>query len=146
MNRKWQVAIVAVLVMTLGVAYWLYSCVSVSLEAERTHQVNHGVLLLVTTYLQEHSENWPSSWDDLKNVDPEPDAWYDFEEMQKRVQIDFSLTTEQVAEMTVDDFDAIKPIGPNYGPLTSYIRKLLEVANEIVQKEEKPARSPKSLR
>jgi hypothetical protein len=57
-------------------------------------------------------------------------ASYFLEQWEGRVFVDFNTSRAQVADMTVENFSAVKPIRPIYGPREQRIRELLEVARQ----------------
>ena len=101
------------------------------------------VLEVLSIYLRNHAE-WPRSWTDLKEtrLPLEGGGFYfaaDFlEQWKSRVFVDFNTTRAQVADMTVQNFSAVKPIRPVYGPREQRIREVLKVARQQPG-EEKPA-------
>jgi hypothetical protein len=59
---------------------------------------------------------WPTSWTDLeslvkKRADRQPPGGW--EDLRKRVRVNFNLTLDAVGRQGVDSFDGIMPI---YGP------------------------------
>jgi hypothetical protein len=95
-----------------------------------------SVLEVLTIYLRKHAE-WPKSWTHLKDVRLPLKSGSGFyvgldclDEWKKRVVIDFGLTRGQVGAMTVQNFNAVKPIHPVYGPRQQLIKELLQVARQ----------------
>lgn len=90
-----------------------------SLQAERTLHAYYLVLDLVGAHVSEHDGAWPTGWDDLVPITPgrEGAGWrwpQDRAEIEKRIRIDFSLVSEEVAAMSPDSFVAVNQIGPCY--------------------------------
>jgi hypothetical protein len=139
---------VAVLILVTGAVY-LYWAANAALDAEKTNGAFIVVLKLVSSHIEKTSGQWPRSWDDLQRLS-QPDVHYDWrwpddmEEIQKRIRIDFSVTTADVATQNPDSFHAIQQIGHNYGSYDSHI--LLSVCKKYAQgtadSREKNASSP----
>jgi len=117
-------------------AILVYHYASRGLDAEETYQADIEVLDIVTTYLKNNPQ-WPKSWDDLERtampLQSHADAVPSLDELaewKKRVYIDFSLTREDVAAMNLENFTAIQPIGPSFGPPETHIEPLLKAARQ----------------
>jgi hypothetical protein len=105
------------------------------------------VLEVLTIYLRNHAE-WPKAWADLGDTRlPLESGGYLgsqlLDQWKKRVFVDFGTTRAQVAAMTVENFSAVKPIRPIYGPREQRIQELLEVARQ--SPEIAPRRDSKAL-
>jgi hypothetical protein len=106
-----------------------------SLQAEDTLHAYDLVLDVVGAHLRGTSGTWPTSWDDLAGVRPEEDhsvfRWpQDMRKIRRRVRIDFTLSTREVARMDVAHFAAIQQIGPNFGNHEPAVRKLLHTVRQ----------------
>jgi heme A synthase len=125
----------ALLVLAI-IAAVLWQASSVSIEAEKTLHAYHVVLDVVGVYLGEHGGTWPTNWEALMATPTRPtqNMWRwpeEAEEMRKRVAIDFSLQTHEVASMSVDNFTAIQMIGPQYHATTE-TRRFIERASKAL--------------
>jgi len=108
---------------------------SVSLEAERTLGASYLVLDILTAYVQQKSA-WPASWSDLVPISPHAqysglDWPADADDIRRRIDLDFTLCVSEVAAMDVEDFTAVRPLGPNYGLHEGRIKQLLQVARGV---------------
>jgi hypothetical protein len=128
--RVWTVTLC---LLGAGLAFLGYCCVRgfvVSMQAEYTLHANRLVLRVVERYVSEHGGRWPTSWDDLEQV-ADPDergrcSWpRDADEIRGRVHVDFGVTAAEVARQRPEVFEAVRPIGPNYGHCESDVRRLL---------------------
>jgi hypothetical protein len=123
--KKTAVIVVTVVVGTIVAAgiWCLYSAAKVSMEAEKTLGTYYMVIDLVSTYVEKTSGKWPRNWEDLRQIPPSREwLWKwpdDIGEIQKRIRIDFSVTTAEVAKQDPEHFRAIEPVGPNYGSYPS---------------------------
>jgi hypothetical protein len=128
-----------IIVMVVGlpilvVAFVIYKGVSVSLRAQETLQANRLVLEKLMKYLGEHPNRWPKDWEELAQTrDDSFQGMFrwpeDIPEIRKRVEIDFQVTRADVAAMKVEEFSAVRPIGPNYGPEEERIKQLIDIAS-----------------
>lgn len=110
------VGLVAVtLVIGLAIAY---IAVSTSLTAEHALHANLLVLDLVREYVVDHQGAWPRSWEDLEQLPAREKGMFrwplDAEEVRRYVSVDFAAEPDKLATQSVDQFDAIQPIGPCY--------------------------------
>jgi hypothetical protein len=134
-NKYHRGCLIALLVFCITTPLLIYHCASRALEAEATYGAEEDVLRIATAYLENNPE-WPKNWEDLNpttvpldwhpNPMPSPDQ---FAEWKQRVYIDFSLTRDDVAAMTVHNFTAIRPIGSCWPP-DGDIRQLLKAARQ----------------
>ena len=81
----------------------------------------HAILLVhevTREYVSTHDGQWPRSWEDLENMPASEERlrqWSeDRERVRKYVHVDFNANPDELAEQTVVQFDAIKPIGPTF--------------------------------
>ena len=114
-----------------------YHAAYVSLEAERTHQAYGLVLDILTDYLRDRPNQWPTNWDALTSTSS--GKWVgsfhwpeDLQAIRGRVRVNFSLTRREVAKMHTDDFSAVEPLGPNYGRREWEIKHLLDAARQDI--------------
>jgi len=136
-NRLRIVLIVCGVTALAAIGFALY-IVHGSLDAERTLHAYDLVLQLLTVYVNQNSGRWPKNWDDLTTVSLAEQSsifrWpNEVDEIRQRVYVDFSINGLDVAAMNVDDFSAVKQIGPNYGPSERRIRELLEATRRESQ-------------
>jgi hypothetical protein len=115
-----------------------YQAVTVSLDAERTHQAYSLVLAALTESLAGNSDDWPRSWDELMRRGSSKDTrlpeWPEgVADLNKRVHVDFQLTRDAVAAMHVENFSAVTPRSPNYGPNEPAIKELIRIATRGVK-------------
>ena len=75
---------------------------------------------------------WPSNWDDLTTVKRDNNrgmyAWpTDADKIKDLVEIDFHSDPRELAKQSIQEFEAIKPIGPFYPyKQDGYVESLLE--------------------
>jgi hypothetical protein len=148
-------AVVGLLILLLTA--YVYRCVNSALEAETTLHANCVVLYVLEAYMEENPGSWPGSWDELKKTsirDEEQRSNYrwpdDIDEFKKRVHIEFGLSLQQVSDMLTreqlkswefDNFTAVRPIGPNYGPCEAGLFHFMDVVWEQNTKN-RPRREP----
>ena len=121
---------------------FIYHCINVSLEAEITYGANWTILVVLETYMIENPGRWPASWDELErtSIPAEQQRMFywpdDIDKFKKRVHVEFGLSLQEVADMVTpeqvkrgdfDNFTAVRPIGPNYGPCESNLGHFMEV-------------------
>lgn len=116
----------------------LWQAVSVSIEAEKTLHAYNLTLDVVGRFITEHGGAWPENWKALASASPTTNGmvWNwpgDIEEIRKRVKVDFSLETKEVAAMRVDEFKAIQELGPRYGASEPAVRRLVEIAQNATR-------------
>ncbi len=61
---------------------------------------------MVIDYMKHHDNKWPGSWDDLRTTTPEPyesGGFQNFEEVQKRVQIDWTAKPSELVNAMFSD-------------------------------------------
>jgi hypothetical protein len=132
-RRRWLFW-TGVAVFNLGViaVFWfIFEGARTSLEAERTHQAYVRVLGATTAFVRGHPGLWPNGWEQLATAAPEGGDWSqtlpdDLEDVRRRIHVDFDLSAADVSKMNADDFSAIRPIGPNYGPDPVRIQMLID--------------------
>jgi hypothetical protein len=102
-----------------------------STDAEYTLQAFLTTLEVVEEYLREHPGEWPRSWDDLaKQIAAKDHMNMTIADYQERIQIDFSLTRAQVANMSSDHFTAITQRSPNFGPREHNVEWVIKAAQD----------------
>jgi hypothetical protein len=118
-RRRVVLALVMLLLFAAGAVAWcIYVAVSQSLHAEAALHATNEACELVTEYARQHHGAWPRSWQDLERLSMPIDRFNVFpwpkesQRLQQYVTIDFSADPELLAKQSVDDFEAIKPIGP----------------------------------
>jgi hypothetical protein len=117
---RWVIRVIVILIVAVIVVsgFCLYRGVSDSIHAEH---VLHGALLtvqLLDDYVVMHDGDWPKSWTDLERLPSRESAIFewpkDSKKLQEYVEVDFSADPEHLAKQNVDEFDAVRPIGPYY--------------------------------
>lgn len=114
-----RVVVVVVLAAVLAGGYCLYRGITDSLHAEH---VLHAALLtidLIDEHVTSHDGTWPRSWAELEALPPRDRpgmfTWpQDSKRVQQYVAVNFSADHERLAQQSVDEFDAVRPIGPYY--------------------------------
>jgi len=137
-DRRWSRAGLRVLIFVVvagvsGAAWCVYQSISTASHAEMALHATQEVCELTSQYVREHDGRWPRSWQELEQLDSPPGKFNLFPwpekstDLQEFVTIDFTADPDQLANQTIDDFEAIKPIGP-YFPYKGYgeVRSLLE--------------------
>jgi hypothetical protein len=134
---RWAIRVGAFVIVAVGLAIcWsLYQGVSASLHAERGLHASLLTVQLLEDYVVRHDGEWPHSWTDLEGLPPRQWAWYewpkDSREVQRFVAVDFSADPRRLAMEGIEEFDAVRPIGPfypfkDYGSVESLLGSLRE--------------------
>jgi hypothetical protein len=118
--KKWiRRACAFTLLLGLCFILWLvYTAYSLSDHAERAlHAVN--LTTVVVEKCVDREGKWPKSWEDLATVRTDNSrgiySWpTDCDEIKLLVTVDFHADPRVLAKQTVEEFDAIKPIGACY--------------------------------
>ena len=120
-----------VLLAVVGGVICAYLAISSSLHAEKTLHAVNFVTVVVDRFVQQY-HRWPKSWDELRRVQAtgvgSMYSWpADADAVRQFVTIDFNADMGVIASQTVDDFDAITPIG-SYYPYKDYghVQSLIE--------------------
>ena len=136
-----RVVIIAALLVAIGIGVCVFIGISTSLQAEKTLHAIGLVTVVVDRFIQKE-HRWPKSWEDLRTVSAgdRTSAMYswpdDVEVLQRRVMINFDADLKTIASQTIDDFDAIQPIGPCYSyKHYGYIRPLIETIRALVDRQ-----------
>jgi hypothetical protein len=130
---------IAVLLLICVVGVMIYLGASVSLRAEKALHAINLVTIVVDEYVEKEG-SWPQSWDDLTSrTDGRNYSMYawpdDFAKIQEFVEIDFKSDPTVLASQTVDQFDAIRPIGAHYPfKVDGHVEKLLNTLRNTVGK------------
>jgi hypothetical protein len=110
--------IVLVLIAAIFGGFVAYQAITASAHAEH---VLHAALLtieLLHDHVTLHDGKWPRGWSDLEDLRPRRWAMFHWPEdssrVQQYVQVDFSADPQRIAEQSVEEFDAVRPIGPYY--------------------------------
>ena len=107
------------LAVLLAGGLWIaYDVCSISIQAEYAVHAVNLVTVVVDKYVDETGK-WPASWGELATVSSVNHwAMYswpeDLEKVQRYVSVDFDADPASLAKQSVNEFDAIKPIGPCY--------------------------------
>lgn len=105
------VALVAVIVL------WnVFQAARTSLDAEWTLHAYYCALELTDHYQKSHQGEWPPDWRALEQIPYARASMWNWPEdaadIQQRITIDFNVSPEDVAAMSVDDFRAIRQREP----------------------------------
>ena len=137
--RKKQVLITVSLCLAIGSTLFVVMLIhgaQIALEAETRSWATSNTCVIITRYIsQSPSPRWPTSWDDLADLTytdqhphwPAERAYY-----EQNVTIDFETTLKDVAAMTQANFDAVEPIGPDYGFQEYQFLRLIDAAREAI--------------
>ena len=148
--KRWLVS-VSVAALLLVVVCVVAGVLVISPLASWQAEKGLHALLLVTPVVERfvHQEiRWPTSWDDLQVVDTvEAASMYswpdDAEIVQDHVTIDFDADLTTIASQTVDEFDAIRPIGAHFPHKDyGYVRSLIETAKTAADSQQKTNLEP----
>jgi hypothetical protein len=160
-TRKTRLYLILVIIgslLIMTVAAIIHHSISISLQAEKTLIANYVILDVLEVYLTDNPGRWPESWEDLKHTSIPKErqrlyAWpQDIDEFKKRVDVEFGLTLQQVADMLTPEqverweftnFTAVRPIGPNYGPCESRLAHFMGVVwrqNSGAERKQVPAK------
>jgi hypothetical protein len=139
MSRKSPVTIVGILVAlsvcVFGVVTWINA--RSSLQAESTYQAFNLVLALISEHVEKTSGKWPESWAQLRetSMNESVGGWVwpnDFEEIESRVQVDFSTSTDAVISKGRLDFSAVSTVGRSYPPNRHRIAEFVERLKRVL--------------
>jgi hypothetical protein len=135
-------AIIAVTIIGLFAAL-VYRFVRTSREAQYTRSAYFLVLDVLGDYLAQNRGKWPKSWDDLVQVPNSGVSDFKWPEdvarIQKRIRIDFDLTTPDVISAGITHFTAVMQVHePNYGADPYLINRLLYRAQLAVGQKGQP--------
>jgi hypothetical protein len=132
-RRGLQILLCLVLVVIAGVGWCLYQAIDTAFHAEMALHATNEACDLTNRYVLEHDGAWPRSWDDLKQINCPPGTYnvFPWPESSARIQqfvtIDFAADPDQLAKQSVDEFEAIKPIGPYFHyKIYGFVSSLLE--------------------
>lgn len=121
--------------------------VAILLVAYQLHQITQAELTLHSMIctieaIREHVEDtneWPSSWSNLDGRSRYNSSMYslpkDRDEVASRVEVDFSLTVCEVADLSAENFNPVKPRGISYHAYEYRIPRLIESAQRACRKE-----------
>ena len=121
-TMKRKILIAAAAMVVLVVVFYAF-------VARRSLQKSHhgNVVRMVISFCHEHvaaTGDWPISWADLESSNPS----FDWNFAKRTCSIDFDITCEDVADMSVDDFDAVSPTGLAYKPESTIDMLIAECA------------------
>ena len=125
---------IAIVLAILLIGLWLaYVGVSTSLRAECALHANCLVIELITEYAANNNGAWPRSWHDLEMLPSRQHAMFqwpaDREKVEQYVLVDFEADPDKLAMESVENFKAVKPIGPYYS-YDNEIEHLLHVIQQ----------------
>lgn len=114
-----------------------------SLEAEETLHAYDMVIQVVEQSVLQHSGQWPHSWQELEAIHQiEPSAGWkwpdDRAKIADRVRVDFTLSSQQVADMSPTSFSAIVQSGPCFPPEEFRIAALIETVRKSLAESPHP--------
>ena len=130
-----RIAVTAVVIAALAIGYCLCQEISASLHAEHVLHASSLTVQLLEDYVVQHDGEWPRSWTDLEGLPPREWAVFewpkDSQEVQQYVAVDFSADPQRLAKLKLDEFDAVRPIGPyypfeDYGSVEALLRTIRE--------------------
>ena len=139
---RWIIRIVAIVVLLamLTGGYCVYRGLTDSIHAEYVLHAAIMTIELIDEHVTSHDGAWPRSWADLEALPPrERPGMFDWPQESAKVQqyvaVDFSADPQRLAQQSVDEFDAVRPIGPYY-PFKDYggIKALIEHVREQASK------------
>ena len=123
----------------LAIPVFVYKIVNVAGQAERTLHATTCVFKTVDQYVKDHPGQWPKSWDALRTTSttgfyawPRDDA-----EIMARVDIDFNARLDDLTNLDVKTFKAIRPKGPCYLAYDPLLCQLLETIRADVALRQK---------
>jgi hypothetical protein len=133
----WAAVVVLVIAVGAGIAF-VNSVLSVAKHAEFALHGTTIVIMATEKYVHEYGK-WPATWKDLESVSLDPGGTFswpndlkELQDIQEFVEVDFSVTLQQVASQRVDNFSAIKPHGPAYGGWQAGIPSLLKTVQDTI--------------
>ncbi len=126
--------IVCLVALILGIR-----AIRLSLEAEKTLHAHLLVMDVVGVYVH-NSGQWPRDWDSMYSVIPSRPhgVWNwptDAAEIRKRVIVDFSTSSADVARQTPASFSAIEQVAPNFGDDPNAVEQVIEACRQASEKE-----------
>lgn len=134
MSRTRFIILGLLAVAAVGV-WWARKQATDSLEAEKNAHAYHLAVNVVQAYVRENDGRWPTSWQELEEVtslsEDDQDRWpAEMDSVRDRIDVDFSVSSDQVAEMSVDNFQAIRAMGPIDEFATRQSRSLVETIKQ----------------
>ena len=127
------VAILCLLLIVVGnlvyIAWW-------RLTASRTYVMGRVATKTVEDYVRAHNGRWPKSWAELEKVNPSlltDDGPQTIKTLQNCVHVDFDVDPGELANQRVDQFQALRPIGPCFPDYLEYwdVECLLDTLKEF---------------
>ncbi|MCE9547258.1 MAG: hypothetical protein K8T25_17440 [Planctomycetia bacterium] len=135
--------IVTTLIIVVAFAGCLYLAISTAKHAELALHATLLTFMVVEDHVKTHNGAWPRSWNELEKSPQRKWSQYEWPKDSKTIQqyvaVDFTADPKVLAHQSVDDFQAIKPIGSHfpykdYGFLKSLLQTLRE-ANGIKESD-----------
>jgi len=137
----WAAAVVLLIAAGAGIAF-VNSVLSTCMHAEFALHGTTLVTMVVEKYVHDRGK-WPNSWKELESVSVDtggrfswPGDLKELQHIQEFVEIDFSLTLDQVASQQCEDFHAIRPHGPAYGGWKRCVPSLLQTVRDVIAKKQ----------
>src|SRR5262245_8717790 len=110
-----RIVSVVVLMAVLAGAYCVYQGIAASLHAEHTLHAAMLTIEVIDEHVTSHDGTWPRSWAELETLPPREWAMFawpqDSAKVQQYAAVDFSADPKQLAQQSIDEFDAVRPIG-----------------------------------
>ena len=104
--------------------------IRMSLTAEKNLQAFFHVHAATLQYIEKNKGQWPTSWDDLRTIEPD----YDFDSVPRHLSFDFNADPRELVRQTPQTFTAIKPHDPCY-EIDDKIQQLIDKLNRYVRTE-----------
>ena len=123
-------------VLVVGIAC-VWCCVQTALELEQTYGPYYRTIEALHGFVADTGE-WPNSWEELSaqvSKRDGPEAAQAISNSPTFVNVDFSLSLNEVAAMNADDFHAVRPVDARFGPWSDRIQPLLEEAKRHSSRE-----------
>jgi hypothetical protein len=123
-----------VILLAISTLYWWMA--STTYDAEHALWATYATSAAAEQYVRQH-QKWPASWAELESVSASGGTVYswprDSDEIQKYVDVDFSLTLPEISDQGIDNFHAIKPKVPAYRAYRQNFARLLETVRAVVK-------------
>lgn len=112
-----RIAVVLGIVAALFAARFVYQGFSRSFETERALYAASLTVQLLDDYVATHDGAWPRSWNDLEALPSREWGLYQWpvhsQEIQRYVEVDFAVSSQDLAEHETSVIDAVHVVGVN---------------------------------
>ncbi|MBL8827153.1 MAG: hypothetical protein JNM18_09215 [Planctomycetaceae bacterium] len=130
--KRWVIFALLSVVLLVSAASAIWK-VHLALDAESTHQAYLQTIEAIALYLAHHDRRWPPDLEALASFALKHDAESfrsldNLTDLQRRVEIRFDVTPEEVVGMDSQTFDAVRPREPHFGEISRSIERLLQAA------------------